>query len=182
MTITITTLAFSFIFIFDLSMYDTYSDEYGFLDFQRSQHGSGMSQKSQAKRFVSELNRVSDNTGNSLFNVSQLRDIAKVNTSFVYNLCLCVSVRWLSVCLRMQWTYYYFTFRIIYNVILYPCIILQLYMYTRTGVQIEGVRNACTLSLWVSHGQGYTIYRNHLCIEHFISTFLSFWSFHDWRF
>jgi len=93
MTITITTLAFSFIFIFDLSMYDTYSDEYGFLDFQRSQHGSGMSQKSQAKRFVSELNRVSDNTGNSLFNVSQLRDIAKVNTSFVYNLCLCVSVR-----------------------------------------------------------------------------------------
>ena len=60
-------------------MYDTYSDEYEFLDFQWSQHGSGMSKKSQAKRFVSELNRISDNTGNSLFNTSQLRDIAKVN-------------------------------------------------------------------------------------------------------
>ena len=65
-------------------MYDTYSDEYGFLDFQRSQHGSGMSQKSQAKRFVSELNRISDNTGNSLFNTSQLRDIAKVNNRCMY--------------------------------------------------------------------------------------------------
>ena len=28
-------------------MYDTYSDEFGMLDFQRSQHGSGMSQRSQ---------------------------------------------------------------------------------------------------------------------------------------
>lgn len=29
------------------SMYDTYSDEFGMVDFQRSQHGSGMSQRSQ---------------------------------------------------------------------------------------------------------------------------------------
>ena len=28
-------------------MYDTYSDEFGMVDFQRSQHGSGMSQRSQ---------------------------------------------------------------------------------------------------------------------------------------
>ena len=31
------------------SMYDTYSDEFGMVDFQRSQHGSGMSQRSQVQ-------------------------------------------------------------------------------------------------------------------------------------
>ena len=31
------------------SMYDTYSDEFGMIDFQRSQHGSGMSQRSQVQ-------------------------------------------------------------------------------------------------------------------------------------
>ena len=32
------------------SMYDTFSDEFGMLDFQRSQHGSGMSQRSQVTK------------------------------------------------------------------------------------------------------------------------------------
>ncbi len=59
-------------------MCDTYSDENGLLDFQRSQHGSGMSQKSQAKRFVSELTRMSENTGNSVFTIAQLTDISQV--------------------------------------------------------------------------------------------------------
>ncbi|XP_038074651.1 DNA helicase MCM8-like [Patiria miniata] len=59
------------------SMIDTYSDEFGFLDFQRSQHGSGMSSRSKAKRFIAVLNRVAEQTYNSLFSVQQMRDIAR---------------------------------------------------------------------------------------------------------
>lgn len=33
--------------IMKFSMIDTYIDEFGFLDFRRSQHGSGMSNRSQ---------------------------------------------------------------------------------------------------------------------------------------
>ena len=33
--------------VMKFSMFDTFSDEFGMLDFQRSQHGSGMSQRSQ---------------------------------------------------------------------------------------------------------------------------------------
>ena len=61
-------------------MCDTFSDEYGFLDFQRSQHGSGMSQKNQAKRFISELSRMADHTNSSTFTWSQLKEITKVNS------------------------------------------------------------------------------------------------------
>ncbi|XP_022097957.1 DNA helicase MCM8-like [Acanthaster planci] len=59
------------------SMIDTYSDEFGFLDFQRSQHGSGMSSRSKAKRFIAVLNRVAEQTYNSLFTVQQMREIAR---------------------------------------------------------------------------------------------------------
>ena len=38
-------------------MMDTYSDGLGGIDFERSQHGSGMSKKAQAKKFISVLNR-----------------------------------------------------------------------------------------------------------------------------
>lgn len=58
-------------------MYDTYSDEFGMVDFQRSQHGSGMSQRSQAKRFISELGRIAEHTSSSVFTVQQMKDIAK---------------------------------------------------------------------------------------------------------
>ncbi|XP_072163403.1 DNA helicase MCM8-like [Diadema setosum] len=59
------------------SMIDTYSDQFGFLDFQRSQHGSGMSSKSQAKKFVAILNRVAERTYNNIFTVQQMRELAK---------------------------------------------------------------------------------------------------------
>ena len=59
-------------------MYDTFSDELGLLDFQRSEHGSGMSQRNQAKRLVAELSRVSEHQGSSTFTVQQMKDIAKV--------------------------------------------------------------------------------------------------------
>lgn len=58
-------------------MLGTYSDEFGKLDFERSQHGSGMSNRSQAKRFVSVLHGIAERTYNNLFEFQQLRQIAK---------------------------------------------------------------------------------------------------------
>lgn len=63
--------------LYIFSMLGTYSDEFGKLDFERSQHGSGMSNRSQAKRFVSALNSVAERTYNNLFDLQQLRQIAK---------------------------------------------------------------------------------------------------------
>ncbi|XP_041333061.1 DNA helicase MCM8 [Pyrgilauda ruficollis] len=63
--------------IMKYSMLGTYSDEFGKLDFERSQHGSGMSNRSQAKRFVSALSSVAERTYNNLFDLQQLRHIAR---------------------------------------------------------------------------------------------------------
>lgn len=63
--------------IMKYSLLDTFSDDFGNLDFQRSQHGSGMSSRAQSKRFVAELSRISDREYNSLFSVEQMRRIAK---------------------------------------------------------------------------------------------------------
>ncbi|KAM6084691.1 DNA helicase MCM8 isoform 3-T3 [Theristicus caerulescens] len=63
--------------IMKYSMLGTYSDEFGKLDFERSQHGSGMSNRSQAKRFVSALNSIAERTYNNLFDLQQLRQIGK---------------------------------------------------------------------------------------------------------
>lgn len=63
--------------IMKYSLLDTFSDDFGNLDFQRSQHGSGMSSRAQSKRFVAELSRVSEREYNSLFTVEQMRRIAK---------------------------------------------------------------------------------------------------------
>ncbi|XP_053568665.1 DNA helicase MCM8 [Bombina bombina] len=62
--------------IMKYSLLGTYSDEFGKLDFNRSQHGSGMSNRSQAKKFVSALNRIAERTYNNLFEFQQLRQIA----------------------------------------------------------------------------------------------------------
>uniref|UniRef100_A0A8D1KEP0 DNA helicase MCM8 n=1 Tax=Sus scrofa TaxID=9823 RepID=A0A8D1KEP0_PIG len=63
--------------IMKYSMLGTYSDEFGNLDFERSQHGSGMSNRSTAKRFISALNNIAEKTYNNLFQFQQLRQIAK---------------------------------------------------------------------------------------------------------
>ncbi|XP_068042554.1 DNA helicase MCM8 [Anomalospiza imberbis] len=63
--------------IMKYSMLGTYSDEFGKLDFERSQHGSGMSNRSQAKRFVSALSSVAERTYSNLFDLQQLRHIAR---------------------------------------------------------------------------------------------------------
>ncbi|MBN3315226.1 MCM8 helicase, partial [Atractosteus spatula] len=59
------------------SLLDTYSDEFGHLDFDRSQLGSGMSNRSQAKKFVTGLNQIAERTYKTMFDVQQLRQIAK---------------------------------------------------------------------------------------------------------
>ncbi|XP_041106487.1 DNA helicase MCM8 [Polyodon spathula] len=59
------------------SLLDTYSDEFGKLDFDRSQLGSGMSNRSHAKKFVAALNRISEQTYNNMFDCKQLRQIAR---------------------------------------------------------------------------------------------------------
>ncbi|XP_041352396.1 LOW QUALITY PROTEIN: DNA helicase MCM8-like [Gigantopelta aegis] len=63
--------------IMKYSMVDTYSDQYGWIDFKRSQHGSGMSGRSQPKRFIAALKKVAEQTYNSIFTIQQMRQIAK---------------------------------------------------------------------------------------------------------
>ena len=66
------------VLLFVFSMVDTYTDQFGGLDFKRSQHGSGMSGRSQPKRFIAALQRMAERTYNSIFTVQQMRQIAKV--------------------------------------------------------------------------------------------------------
>lgn len=58
-------------------MADTYSDEFGRLDFDRSQLGSGMSNRSKVKKFVTALNRLAERTNKSMFEFQELRQLAK---------------------------------------------------------------------------------------------------------
>ncbi|KAK3604621.1 hypothetical protein CHS0354_028978 [Potamilus streckersoni] len=62
--------------IMKYSMVETFMDQFGGLDFRRSQHGSGMSGRSQPKRFVAALQKIADQTYNSIFTVQQMRQIA----------------------------------------------------------------------------------------------------------
>jgi len=57
------------------SMMDTYTDSMGVLDYQRSQNGSGMSKKAQAKKFISELSRIADENVTSHFTLAALRKV-----------------------------------------------------------------------------------------------------------
>ncbi|XP_063243461.1 DNA helicase MCM8 [Bacillus rossius redtenbacheri] len=60
------------------SLVDTLSDEFGRLDFRRSQHGSGSSSHGQAKRFVTFLHRRADTLSRSVFSVEELKEVAQV--------------------------------------------------------------------------------------------------------
>ena len=59
------------------SLADTYSDGLGGLDFQRSQLGSGMSQRGVAKRLVNALHSQAQRTNQKLFDMQQLRSLAE---------------------------------------------------------------------------------------------------------
>ncbi|XP_038127120.1 DNA helicase MCM8 [Cyprinodon tularosa] len=58
------------------SLADTYSDGLGNLDFERSQLGSGMSQRSAAKRLVNALHSHAQRTNQKQFDLQMLRSIA----------------------------------------------------------------------------------------------------------
>lgn len=63
--------------IMKYSMKETYSDEFGLLDFRRSQHGSGMSGRSGPKKFIGVLQRRAEQTYNSLFTVQEMKQLAQ---------------------------------------------------------------------------------------------------------
>uniref|UniRef100_A0A7N8XH39 DNA helicase MCM8 n=1 Tax=Mastacembelus armatus TaxID=205130 RepID=A0A7N8XH39_9TELE len=58
------------------SLADTYSDGLGNLDFERSQLGSGMSQRSVAKRLVNALHSHAQRTNQKQFDLQMLRSVA----------------------------------------------------------------------------------------------------------
>ncbi|XP_028279938.1 DNA helicase MCM8 [Parambassis ranga] len=62
--------------IMKYSLADTYSDGLGNLDFERSQLGSGMSQRSAAKRLVNALHLHAQRTSQKQFDVQMLRSMA----------------------------------------------------------------------------------------------------------
>ncbi|KAI9146044.1 MCM2/3/5 family-domain-containing protein [Paraphysoderma sedebokerense] len=63
--------------ILKFSLYDTTSDEFGNLDFQRSQLGVGMSKKGEPKRFVARLHAIADECYNNIFTYQRLQEIAR---------------------------------------------------------------------------------------------------------
>ncbi|KAJ2225115.1 hypothetical protein IWW45_007952 [Coemansia sp. RSA 485] len=58
------------------SLFQTYEDEDGFMDFGRSQMGTGVSNTSELKRFVAKLHRISEETYNNMFTYTMLQTIA----------------------------------------------------------------------------------------------------------
>lgn len=58
------------------SLADTYSDGLGNLDFERSQHGSGMSQRGAAKRLVNALHTHAKKTSQREFDLQTIRGLA----------------------------------------------------------------------------------------------------------
>ena len=60
-------------------MLDIFSDEYGRLDFQRSQNGSGMSNRTRGKRFIGILSNIANRDGKSIFSLQDMTKIAKVH-------------------------------------------------------------------------------------------------------
>ncbi|KAJ2512154.1 hypothetical protein H4217_007027 [Coemansia sp. RSA 1939] len=58
------------------SLFQTYEDEDGVLDFSRSQMGTGVSHTSDIKRFVARLHRISEDTYNNMFTYAMMHSIA----------------------------------------------------------------------------------------------------------
>ncbi|PVU88267.1 hypothetical protein BB559_003743 [Furculomyces boomerangus] len=69
--------------IMESSLLQTYENEAGMLDFQRSQMGSGMSKQNEVKRFVAHLARIGRERFNNTFTVEMLKTAAQeINISF----------------------------------------------------------------------------------------------------
>ena len=67
-------------------MVDTYSDETGVLDFTRTQHGAGMSNRAAAKALINVMQRQFKTTMNNTFTVTDMKNLAQVIKSHFYNL------------------------------------------------------------------------------------------------
>ena len=67
-------------------MVDTYSDETGVLDFTRTQHGAGMSNRASAKALINVMQRQFKTTMNNIFTVTDMKNLAQVIKSHFYNL------------------------------------------------------------------------------------------------
>ncbi len=63
--------------IMKFSLWATYQDDFGQVDFERSQNGAGMSRRGDPKRFISELTKISHQTANNRFTYDMLYSIAK---------------------------------------------------------------------------------------------------------
>ncbi|XP_026285524.1 DNA helicase MCM8 [Frankliniella occidentalis] len=63
--------------IFRSSLVDSFADELGTLDFNRSQNGSGMSSRNKAKKFIAVLQRRSELQSKSLFSAAEMREVAQ---------------------------------------------------------------------------------------------------------
>ena len=59
-------------------MVDTQLDAMGFMDFSRSQHGSGMSKTAQVRKMTNLLQQRAQIKGSSIFSVQDMKDIARV--------------------------------------------------------------------------------------------------------
>ena len=64
--------------LFLRSMIDTQLDGMGFMDFSRSQHGSGMSKIAQVRKMVNLLQERAQLKCSSIFSVQEMKDIARV--------------------------------------------------------------------------------------------------------
>jgi DNA helicase MCM8 len=69
--------AFDVIELMKFSLWDTYQDSNGRLDFQRSQHGSGTSKRGEPKRFVEALQKYAAQTLNTVVTHDSLLLIAQ---------------------------------------------------------------------------------------------------------
>ncbi|KAI8840963.1 DNA replication licensing factor MCM8 [Chytriomyces cf. hyalinus JEL632] len=63
--------------IMRFSLWKAYEDEFGNVEFERSQGGAGMSKKGEPKRFMTKLTRVAAESGMDKFNFDQLYEIGK---------------------------------------------------------------------------------------------------------
>lgn len=61
--------------IMKYSMSETYSDEFGNIDFERSIHGSGMSKASQAKKLIKILTDLATTKGDDCFTFSEIQHV-----------------------------------------------------------------------------------------------------------
>ncbi|KAI8613534.1 MCM2/3/5 family-domain-containing protein [Chytriomyces sp. MP71] len=67
--------------IMRFSLWKAYEDEYGNVEFERSQGGTGMSRKGEPKRFMAKLSRIVSESAKDKFNYDELHEIGRGDIS-----------------------------------------------------------------------------------------------------